>query len=258
MRSSTITPMPPVRAWLSRAGNGFQMSKRRKSRNAVTSTGMLRGSGSRTTERSMPATSSMTITPGSLRPSARSTREPAQTPSTVTTASATTMRGRVRGRSQIATAVTRLPTVPDATGEYPAPNTLATTKASRSRMLSGLFGDELVAVHLDDVDVCEASRREPAVAEQHVPVDLGRLARGAPLERKGGIRARPVHQHGLSRAHERLLPRPGEGVLEILHLLGALGHHLGRHLVRHRRGGRALLHRVGEDPETIEARLLHE
>ena len=72
--------------------------------------------GSRITESSMPATSSITMTPGSFRPSTRSTREPAQMPMRVTTTSATAMRSGVRGRSQSATAVTKLPTVPDATG----------------------------------------------------------------------------------------------------------------------------------------------
>ncbi len=64
----------------------------------------------------MPATSSITMTPGSFLPSARSTREPAQMPTRVTTTSATRMRSGVSGRSQIATTVTKLPTVPDATG----------------------------------------------------------------------------------------------------------------------------------------------
>jgi hypothetical protein len=109
-----MTPMPPLSAWLSRAGNGFQMSNRRKSRNAVTSTGIERGNP--ITERSMPATSSITITPGSLRPSTRSTREPAHRPTSVTTTSATMRPNVVHGRSQMKIRVTKLPTVPDAIG----------------------------------------------------------------------------------------------------------------------------------------------
>ena len=38
----------------------------------------------------------------------------------------------MNGMSQSAIRVTKLPTVPDATGEYPAPPTVATASASRS------------------------------------------------------------------------------------------------------------------------------
>src|SRR4026209_2145865 len=206
MRSSTMTPIPPLSAWLSRAGNGFQMSNTRKSRNAVTSTGIERGSP--ITESSMPATSSITITPGSLRPSTRSTREPAQRPTSVTTTRVTRRPNVVHGRSQMKTRVTKLPTVPEAIGAEAAPKTLAARKAARSRRPSGLFPDELVTVYLDDRDLREAARSQPSVAQQHHAVDLGRLSRGAALEGKRRIRARPVHQHGPARAVEEPLTLP--------------------------------------------------
>ena len=61
-----MTPSPPVRAWLSRAGKGFHTSKRRKRKNATRSTGMVRGR--KRTDSAMPATSSITMMPGSFWP----------------------------------------------------------------------------------------------------------------------------------------------------------------------------------------------
>src|SRR5688572_13995401 len=257
MRSSSMTPRPPCSSWSCRAGNGFQMSKRRNSRKAVTSTGMVRGR--KSTDTSMPATSSITMIPGSFASIARSTREPAQIPTSVTIASVTRRANVVKGMSQSAIRVTRLPTVPDATGEYPAPPTVARASASWSTGPSLLaLADQFVAVDLGDRHVREAPRREPAVAQQHDTVDLGRLASQPPLEGKGAIRARPVHQHGLARAVERLLARPGEPVLRLLDESRALGHHLGGHLIRHVRRRRALLDRIREHAEAVEDHVLHE
>src|SRR5262245_30270603 len=257
IRSSSMTPTPPCSSWSWRAGNGFQMSKRRNSRNAVTSTGMVRGR--KSTEASMPATSSITMMPGSLASSARSTREPAQIPARVTTTSASARASGDKGMSQRAMTVTKLPTVPDATGEYPAPPTVATPRARRSTGPSLLaLADQLVAVDLGDRHVGEAPRREPAVTQQHDPVDLGRLAGQPPLEGKRAVRARPVHQHGLPRAEQRFQARPGEPVLGLLDDRGTLGHDIIGHLVRQARRRCALFDGVGEDAEAVERDVLHE
>src|SRR5947207_2240077 len=70
MRSSTITPKPPGNACARPAGNGFTTSKIRKRTKAAASTGSVSGRSS--TDSVMPATSSMTMAPGSLSPSAAS------------------------------------------------------------------------------------------------------------------------------------------------------------------------------------------
>src|SRR5437773_10899079 len=177
-----MTPSPPDSAWLSRAGKGFQMSNTRNSRNALASTATVLGRYS--TDSSMPATSSMTITPGSFAPKRRSTREPAHTPTSVTPASVITRPGAVNGMTQSATAVSRLPAVPGATGEYPAPPALAMASASRSTRPGALLADQFVTVHLDDRDLGESARRDPWIAEQHHAIDLRRLSGEPPLERK--------------------------------------------------------------------------
>src|SRR5262249_13639913 len=228
-----MTPSPPASAWLSRAGNGFQMSRRRKSTKAVINTGMVRGS-SRTAS-SIPATSSITIRPGSLIPSVRSTRDPAQRPRIVTTTSVHRSAGRLNGMSQRAMRVMKLPTVPGTAGEYPAPATLATMKARRSASPRLLLPDQLVAVHLDEGDLGEASWSEAPIPQQHNAVDLGRLTGEPALERKGLIGARAIHEDGLHGPAEGLLPRPGEAILGLLNERRALGHHRLRHLVGHRR-----------------------
>src|SRR5439155_1467120 len=64
------------------AGGGFTMSNTRNSTKASSRTSGVRGSAS--TESVMPATSSMTIAPGSFTPSARSARSAAHVPITVT------------------------------------------------------------------------------------------------------------------------------------------------------------------------------
>src|SRR5882757_7542246 len=99
--------------------------------------------------------------------------------------------------SQSATRVTKLPTVPGTTGEHPAPPTLARAKASRSTKPGCLLSDQFVAVHLDDGNVCESSRPERGIAQQHDAVDLGRLPGQASLERKRRIGAGPVDEDSL-------------------------------------------------------------
>src|SRR5262249_22182077 len=202
-------------------------------------TGKVRGS--QRTESIMPATSSITITPGSSTPSSRSTRDPAQMPTSVTPASVAPRLASVNGIHQSATSATRLPTVPGATGEYPAPPTLATTSASRSVRPARSARDQLVAVHLYDRDVGEAPGLERAVAQQHHAIDLRRLARQTSFERERRIGAPPVDEDGLPRAVELLLARPREAVLRLLHEPGALLHDVGRDRRRHGRGGCSLL-----------------
>ena len=115
------------------------------------------------------------MTPGSFVPSTRYTREPAHIPSAVTAMSVPSSAGWLNGMSQRATRVTRLPTVPGATGQRPAPPTLAMAKARRSETSGRLLSDQFVAVHLDDADVREAPRSERGITQQHDPIDLGRL-----------------------------------------------------------------------------------
>src|SRR5439155_13756165 len=251
-----MTPSPPVSNWLSRAGNGFQISKRRKRTKAVRRTGMVRGSVR--TESSMPATSSITMTPGSFVPSTRSTREPAHIPSAVTAMSVASRAGWLNGMSQRATRVRRLPTVPGATGQRPAPPTLAMARARRSERTGRLLSDQFVAVHLDDGDLREAPRPERGITQQHDPIDLGRLPGQTPLEGEGRIGTGAVHEDGPPRAEERLLARPGEPVLGLLHQGGALRHQRRGHLPGHARRRRAVLGRVREDAEPIEGDVLDE
>jgi hypothetical protein len=65
--------------------------------------------------------------------------------------------------------VRKLPIVPGATGEWPAPPAVATSQARRSvavrpEVRAGfLFPDQLVAVYLDDGDLGEASYDEPRI-----------------------------------------------------------------------------------------------
>ena len=110
-----MTPRPPRARWLTRAGKGFTMSKILNRTKPTASVGSVSGNAS--TESVMPATSSMTIAPGSFPPSRRSARPAAQTPTSVTTTqNAMTPLGE-NGTSQRMATVSALPTVPGATGE---------------------------------------------------------------------------------------------------------------------------------------------
>src|SRR2546422_863336 len=181
MRSSTMTPAPPGSACAFPAGNGFTMSKTRNSAKATASTGSV--SGSARTDSVMPATSSITMAPGSLPPSARSACSAAHVPIRVTATKKRTRPARENGTSHSRSTVSALATVPGATGAHPAPPTVAMTSATRVVVETGRLhplADELVAFHLGDARAREVPRREGgAVAEIDDAVDLGRLAREA-------------------------------------------------------------------------------
>src|SRR3989449_977054 len=181
MRSSTMTPAPPRSACAFPAGNGFTMSKTRNSAKATASTGSV--SGSARTDSVMPATSSITMAPGSLPPSARSACSAAHVPIRVTATKKRTRPARENGTSHSRSTVSALATVPGATGAHPAPPTVAMTSATRVVVETGRLhplADELVAFHLGDARAREVPRREGgAVAEIDDAVDLGRLAREA-------------------------------------------------------------------------------
>ena len=72
--------------------------------------------GRKRTDSAMPATSSITMMPGSFWPTARSTRPPDQMPSKVTASVVQTSAMGVNGMSHSRTRATALPTVPEATG----------------------------------------------------------------------------------------------------------------------------------------------
>src|SRR5262245_33368123 len=160
--------------------------------------------------------------------------------------------------SHSAIRVTKLPTVPGTTGEQPAPPALAMAKARRSMKPGCLLSDQFVAVHLDDGNVCESSWPKRRIAQEDDAVDLGRLPGHASLEGKCGIGSRSVDEDGLTRPEERLLARPGQSILSLLHERGAFCHDGSRDLIGHRSRGRALLHRIGEDAEPIEGDVLDE
>jgi hypothetical protein len=73
--------------------------------------------GNSATETIIPATSSMTIKPGSFRSRTASTRLEAQVPTTRTAARADQKPNTENGMSQSPSAATRLPAVPGATGK---------------------------------------------------------------------------------------------------------------------------------------------
>src|SRR5919106_2506224 len=258
MRSSTMTPRPPRSRWAMLAGNGLSTSNTRNRTKALRSTSGVGGTSS--TESIMPATSSITIAPGSLPPSARSATSAAQVPSP-TTATSSAVRTRRDGfRSQIASAVSTLAAVPGASGVRPTPPTVATALARRVRRARlGALADELVAVDLDDAYAGEVARREVTPAPQvHEAVDLGSLAGCAALPVEGAVLAGAVHQHVGLRADELGRALPGDGVLRLLQARGALGGDLGLHLAGELGRGRALLGRVGEDAQAVEADLVDE
>src|SRR6266705_215229 len=232
-----MTPSPPRTRWLARAGNGLTVSKSRNRRNPVTSVGSVSGNAS--TESVIPATSSMTIAPGSFLPRTRSARCAAHVPASMTTTKKTTRPAREKGTSQRTSTVRALPTVPGAT-----------------RL--GALADQLVPLDLDDRHAREPAGLEAAAAEIDHTVDLRRLASGAALEGEGRILARAVHEHVRDRPHERLVALPRDPVLEVLDNRRALGRHLGGNLVGEPGRRRSVLGRVREDAEPVEAHLVEE
>src|SRR5881409_613655 len=274
-----MTPTPPGSACAWRAGVGFTMSKSRNSRKARASTGGVNGS--RSTASVISATSSMTIAPGSLAPSARSACWAAHVPITATATKNTTSPARENGTIQSTTAVSALATVPGATGAQPTPPTVARATATRSRRAQavpgrdegwGVWGamsgpptsvarlaDELVAFHLGDAHAREAPRREGgAVAEIDDAVDLGRLAGGAAFPRERGILARPVHEDVEHRADALGVAVERDRIVQVLHDGGALGGHLRVDLVGKVRRRRPAFGRVREHAKAVEARLVEE
>src|SRR5438132_13182502 len=252
-----MTPSPPRTRWLARAGNGLTVSKTRNRRNPVTSVGSVSGNAS--TESVIPATSSMTIAPGSFLARTRSARCAAHVPASVTTTKKTTRPVPEKGTSQRTSTVRTLPTVPGATGTHPAPPAVAMISATRSAAATrlGALADQLVPLDLDDGHAREPAGLEAAAEIDHA-VDLGRLTGGAALERERRILAGAVDEHVRDRPHELRVLLPREPVLKFLDVRRALGRHLRGHLVgEHGRRG-SLLGRVGEDPEPVEAHRVEE
>src|SRR5947207_3036797 len=260
MRSSTMTPAPPRSACAFPAGNGFTMSKTRNSAKATASTGSV--SGSARTDSVMPATSSITMAPGSLPPSARSACSAAHVPIRVTATKKRTRPARENGTSHSRSAVSALATVPGATGAHPAPPTVAMTSATRVVVETGRLhplADELVAFHLGDARAREVPRREGgAVAEIDDAVDLGRLAGRAALPRERRVLARPVHEHVDDGAHEPGVALPRDPVLNVLDDGRTLGGELRVDLIGIVGRRRAGFGRVREHAEPVEARVLEE
>src|SRR3989442_4102584 len=262
-----MTPSPPRTRWLARAGNGLTVSKSRNRRNPVTSVGSVSGNAS--TESVIPATSSMTIAPGSFLPRTRSARCAAHVPASVTTTKKTTRPVPEKGTSQRTSTVRALPTVPGATGTRPAPPAVAMISATRSAGVTrlGALADQLVPLALADRHAPEPAGLEAAAAEIDHTVDLRRLASGAALEGERRILAPAVHEHVRDRPHERLVALPRDPVLEVLDNLRALGRHLGgnplgdpgrrRSVLGRERGEAAPVeaHRVEKIEEIMKCRL---
>src|SRR5436189_1197440 len=237
------------------AGNGFTMSKTRNSAKATASTGSV--SGSARTDSVMPATSSITMAPGSLPPSARSACSAAHVPIRVTATKKRTRPARENGTSHSRSAVSALATVPGATGAHPAPPTVAMTSATRVVVETGRLhplADELVAFHLGDARAREVPRREGgAVAEIDDAVDLGRLAGRAALPRDRRVRARPVHERVDDGAHGPGVALPRDPVLNVLDDGRTLGGELRVDLIGIVGRRRAGFGRVREHAEPVEA-----
>src|SRR6185369_8602895 len=240
MRSSTITPTPPRSRCETLAGNGLTTSNPRKSRKPTIRTGRV--SGTARTESIMPATSSTTIAPGSLPPSARSASSAAQVPSAMTMMSSPDSVSGGRCSHHRTTAVIALATVPGASGARPTPASVATAIARRVRTATlGALADELVAVDLDDTHAGEVTGAEIAAAAQvDDAVDLRRLARGPALPVERAVLAGAVHQDLGLRPHQLGGALPGDRVLGLLHARRALGRDLGIDLAGELRRRRAL------------------
>src|SRR6266480_576297 len=231
-----MTPNPPRARWLARAGNGLVTSKSRNRTRPAARVGSVSGKAS--TVSVIPATSSMTIAPGSLTPRTRSACCAAHVPTST---------------------VRTLPTVPGATGTHPAPPAVAMISATRSAAAArlGALADQLVPFDLDDGHAREPAGLE-AAAEIDQTVDLGRLAGGAPLEGERRILAPAVHEDVRDRPHELPVALPCDPVLKVLHDRRALGGQLGGDLVGERGRRRPLFGRVREDAEAVEAHVVEE
>src|SRR5256885_6515822 len=180
-----MTPNPPRARWLARAGNGLVTSKSRNRTRPAARVGSVSGKAS--TVSVIPATSSMTIAPGSLTPSTRSACCAAHVPASTTLTKKTTRPARENGTSQRTSTVRTLPTVPGATGTHPAPPAVAMISATRSAAAArlGALADQLVPLDLDDRHAREPAGLEVAAAEVDHTVDLRRLASGAALQAAG-------------------------------------------------------------------------
>ncbi len=111
-----MIPIPSGSASSCRAGKGLIMSSRRKSRNASSASCGVNGRNS--SDAHMPATSSTTTIPGSLRPSCRATLVEASTP----TADSSTVAASCQRASSVDSGTnnaspTAVPAVPGANGE---------------------------------------------------------------------------------------------------------------------------------------------
>ena len=156
--------------------------------------------GTKRTDSTMPATSSITMMPGSFWPRRRSTRPPAQMPARVDRERGEEAQGRERDEPErdegdgAADGAGRHGRVAGAAARWRA----RAAQAGRRGPSAPHSPDQLVAVHFDDADLREAARREALVAEEHHPVDLGRLAGQPSLEGKRavGARARPRARSG--------------------------------------------------------------
>src|SRR5690349_18706128 len=104
----------------------------------------------------MPATSSITIAPGSLLPIARSACSAAHVPTAGTMMKKATRPVRENGMGQRARVVSALATVPGANGTRPTPPTVAMATARRVAAVLLVLGNELVAFDLDDARAREA------------------------------------------------------------------------------------------------------
>src|SRR5262245_51944246 len=158
--------------------------------------------------------------------------------------------------------VTALATVPGATGAQPIPPTVAMASARRVENVSerlGAIRDELVAFHLGDTRARETPGCETiATAQIHDAVDLRRLSRRPAFPRECGILARPVHQHVDDGADELGVAIERRGVVLVLHRGGALGSGFRIDLAGEGRRRRALLGRIREHAQAIEARVVEE
>src|SRR5258706_7766864 len=147
-----MTPNPPfTRRSSSRMGNGFQMSKRRKRRNATTSV-ITPAEASAASGRNA-TISSHTIEPWSAAPRSRPVISHAQTPTKKSgIAQNATMSGwtTCAARTPITTA-TAVPALPGATGERPGPQPSAMKCAGceTRKRASGRSGEVVVSAAID-------------------------------------------------------------------------------------------------------------
>src|SRR5207245_2937464 len=152
------------------------------------------------TESVIPATSSMTIAPGSFLPRTRSARCAAHVPASVTTAKKTTRPVPEKGTSQRTSTVRALPTVPGATGTHPAPPAVAMISATRSAGVTrlGALADQLVPLDLDGNLVGEPGRRRSVlgrVREDAEPIEAHLVEEPEEILKRRLRFAREADQH---------------------------------------------------------------